>query len=296
MSIKPSEYVLGTQPPILKTDPGAGAWNSTPSSLGMKALKELLAAAPTQSLASHFGGDDAVKHLMHYLGNSGGSYSIDLDGMIKEVPIAKQAFDAQVEAAKKFVESLPPGRHNFTSKTGSLNHYITQSMSRNWFFAVASYTSWGRGVATVQSVGGKLQFTIDYEYNFFDRYNWDGKKQVQIPIPGYDKLPGPAKALIDKLPNVAGGRLTVTDKSMGEFHRQGLAKEFDMVAKIKRTVTWRLAAPFALYKVQSGDTLSLIAKRYYGDANKWPVIHNANKVAVHNPNIIRAGQELKIPQ
>jgi nucleoid-associated protein YgaU len=49
------------------------------------------------------------------------------------------------------------------------------------------------------------------------------------------------------------------------------------------------------YVVVSGDSLSKIAKRYYGDANKWPVIHEANRDQIKNPDLIHPGQRLKIP-
>jgi nucleoid-associated protein YgaU len=47
------------------------------------------------------------------------------------------------------------------------------------------------------------------------------------------------------------------------------------------------------YTVQPGDNLSKISKRYYGDANKYPVIAQANNLA--NPDMIKVGQELVIP-
>lgn len=47
------------------------------------------------------------------------------------------------------------------------------------------------------------------------------------------------------------------------------------------------------YTVQKGDTLWAIAKRYYGDGNKYPQIARANNIA--NPNIIHIGQKLLIP-
>jgi nucleoid-associated protein YgaU len=49
------------------------------------------------------------------------------------------------------------------------------------------------------------------------------------------------------------------------------------------------------YVVVSGDSLSKIAKRYYGDANKWPRIHEANRDQIKNPDLIHPGQRLKIP-
>ncbi|HUA41732.1 MAG TPA: LysM peptidoglycan-binding domain-containing protein [Streptosporangiaceae bacterium] len=53
---------------------------------------------------------------------------------------------------------------------------------------------------------------------------------------------------------------------------------------------------FAQYTVVGGDTLSGIAQRYYGDAGKWPVIYEANRYQIQNPDRIFAGQVLRIPQ
>ena len=49
------------------------------------------------------------------------------------------------------------------------------------------------------------------------------------------------------------------------------------------------------YTVVNGDSLSKIAKRYYGDANEWPRIHEANRDQIKNPDLIHPGQRLKIP-
>jgi nucleoid-associated protein YgaU len=45
--------------------------------------------------------------------------------------------------------------------------------------------------------------------------------------------------------------------------------------------------------VQSGDSLSKIAKHFYGDAQKFTVIARANDIA--NPDLIKVGEELEIP-
>lgn len=50
------------------------------------------------------------------------------------------------------------------------------------------------------------------------------------------------------------------------------------------------------YTVKSGDTLSQIAKSQYGNANKFPVIFEANKPMLDDPNKIYPGQVLRIPQ
>ena len=49
------------------------------------------------------------------------------------------------------------------------------------------------------------------------------------------------------------------------------------------------------YTVKSGDTLSAIAKREYGDASEWRRIYDANRDQINNPDLIHPGQELKIP-
>lgn len=49
------------------------------------------------------------------------------------------------------------------------------------------------------------------------------------------------------------------------------------------------------YEVKKGDTLSKIAKEMYGNANKYPVIFEANKPMLKDPNLIYPGQVLRIP-
>lgn len=49
------------------------------------------------------------------------------------------------------------------------------------------------------------------------------------------------------------------------------------------------------YTVQSGDSLSKIAKAQYGDAMKYPVIFEANKPMLSDPDKIYPGQVLRIP-
>ncbi len=49
------------------------------------------------------------------------------------------------------------------------------------------------------------------------------------------------------------------------------------------------------YTVVSGDTLSAIAKREYGSANKYQQIFEANKPMLSHPDKIYPGQVLRIP-
>ena len=57
------------------------------------------------------------------------------------------------------------------------------------------------------------------------------------------------------------------------------------------------AAPAATtYTVKSGDTLSKIAKEHLGDGNSYMDIFNANRDQLTDPDKIKPGQVLKIPQ
>lgn len=49
------------------------------------------------------------------------------------------------------------------------------------------------------------------------------------------------------------------------------------------------------HTVVSGDTLGKIAKKFYGDAMKYPVIFEANKPMLEHPDKIYPGQVLRIP-
>ncbi len=54
-------------------------------------------------------------------------------------------------------------------------------------------------------------------------------------------------------------------------------------------------APWQTYTVQPGDTLSLIARQFYGQSGLWRFIFEANQEILSEPGHIRPGQTLKIP-
>jgi len=58
------------------------------------------------------------------------------------------------------------------------------------------------------------------------------------------------------------------------------------------------AAPVAAqrtYTVQAGDSLTKISQHFYGNANQYMKIFEANKDKLADPDKVRAGMELKIP-
>jgi LysM repeat protein len=231
-------------------------------------------------------GPDAALHMSHYLWNTGADLTIRLRNMVDDVPSAKTLYDEELQRARDFAQTFPDGSHTFTSANG-INGYNRQAESRNWFFAIGGYTVWGKGSVSVSSAGGMRTFVMNFEYKFYDRYNWDGGKSVTL----------------------AG--ITINDEFMGEFHRQGLAKEFDCFGSITDSFTWTRAgaspspvvplkpgpAPGGkVYTVVPGDSLWKIAQSFYGDGSQSERIYQANKGVIGaNRNLIHPGQKLIIP-
>ena len=97
----------------------------------------------------------------------------------------------------------------------------------------------------------------------------------------------------------------------GKLYFKGMVQNQDEVNKIwdaiKTVPDWRNdivaevtidpnAKPAArTYTVQSGDTLSKIAKAHLGDANAYMKIFEANRDQLSDPDKIKPGQVLNIP-
>jgi LysM repeat protein len=55
-------------------------------------------------------------------------------------------------------------------------------------------------------------------------------------------------------------------------------------------------AEVEFYIIQKGDTLSAIAKHFYGNANDYPRIFDANREVIKDANLIFPGQKIRIPK
>ena len=75
------------------------------------------------------------------------------------------------------------------------------------------------------------------------------------------------------------------------------AGNVDGVATVEEDISTEDDAPEArFHTVERGDTLSKIAKEVYGNAMKYPVIFEANKPMLSDPDKIYPGQVLRIPE
>ncbi len=101
---------------------------------------------------------------------------------------------------------------------------------------------------------------------------------------------------------VEGSRVKVTGDVPDEATRQKLAMIVGNVKYIEAVDDTGLSgvAPQALqpkvHEVQSGDTLSAIAKQHYGDANAYRKIFEANQPMLKDADDIYPGQVLIIPE
>lgn len=215
-----ADYKLGSDDPKVRYDPGAGLWNSKNKTDIMKAFKLALRAA--MPAARYVIGENARNHMRYYLRNEGRPYVIEtVEKLVEDSGMGKTIYNDELRRAKRFVETLPVGTHRITSGRASKANNRRRGLggstggSKNWFYAVGGYSAWGKGEATVtRAANGKRHYRLEFEYKFRDRYNWDKGKAVRI----------------------AGVR--ITDNFMGELHRQGLAKEFNMYGSWHHVVTW----------------------------------------------------------
>ncbi|OAD92630.1 peptidoglycan-binding protein [Aequorivita soesokkakensis] len=76
-----------------------------------------------------------------------------------------------------------------------------------------------------------------------------------------------------------------------EIKRIGGENPTDIMADIKVADS----SVFAHHTVKSGESLSKIAKQYYGNANKYNAIFEANKGKLKSADLIHPGDELVIP-
>jgi len=98
---------------------------------------------------------------------------------------------------------------------------------------------------------------------------------------------------------VANGRATVRGGASSQADREKIVLAIgnvEGVAQVEDLLEVNESEPEAqFYTVQPGDSLSKIAKQFYGNAMKYPVIFEANKPMLTNPDKIYPGQMLRIP-
>jgi nucleoid-associated protein YgaU len=99
--------------------------------------------------------------------------------------------------------------------------------------------------------------------------------------------------------DIEGDKVTLRGRVTSQEEREKivlLVGNHEGIGSVDDQLTVSNPAPEAqYYEVKSGDTLSKIAKQFYGDANKYNQIFEANKPMLKDADEIYPGQKLRIP-
>jgi nucleoid-associated protein YgaU len=128
-----------------------------------------------------------------------------------------------------------------------------------------------------------------------------GGSAAQAAEPAQDLNAKAAKAISDVKVQFDGsqGKVTVQGTAPTQAVKEKVTLccgNVSSVQSVDNQMAVTSPEPEAQYHdVVRGDTLSAIAKKFYGDANKYPVIFEANKPMLSHPDKIYPGQKLRIP-
>jgi LysM repeat protein len=96
-----------------------------------------------------------------------------------------------------------------------------------------------------------------------------------------------------------GGKLIIKGTAEYGFDRDqiwnAIKKQSGWESEIVADIKVEKATPYGYWVVKSGETLSKIAKNIYSDANVYMKIFDANKDQLKDPNMIKVGQKLVLP-
>jgi len=90
---------------------------------------------------------------------------------------------------------------------------------------------------------------------------------------------------------IAGALVALPQSAHAEVKTPAKATTVTEQARTAALVTKAAPSASRTYTVRSGDTLSGIARKFYGNPGRWTWIYAANRSTIHNPNVIYAGEK-----
>ena len=140
---------------------------------------------------------------------------------------------------------------------------------------------------------GLLDFAADLGKKLFgkdDDPSEEIKKHIEKANPGVSDL---GVAFKD-------GTVSLTGKAASAEAMEKAVLMAGNVQGVSNVVVDGLEAPepapsVQYYTIVKGDTLSGIAKRFYGNAMDYPKIFEANREVIEDPDLIYPGQKIRIP-
>lgn len=201
------EFNLGAERPYIRSDAGSGTWGSREASFKIMSEKAFLQSTVVPGFSLMW--PDAADFMQHYLRNTGDDYVVDLKRVVESTDAGRDLYVSQRNATMRFaVKNAIEGEQvSFVSKR--LDQYTFQD-NDNWYYAVGNFSGWSN--ATVTKSGN--QYSMEFDLNMYDRYNWNKGKSVEI------------------------FKQKVYDDDMALFHKMGVAREFNTVGRLPLTIKW----------------------------------------------------------
>lgn len=207
------DYKIGMTDPRRASDPGIGLWNSRPKLAFFSDIQVRLEIALQLGAGNLFPGTNASRHMLHYLGNSDLPLQVDVENLLQSSIGARTKMGKEVRSAQASIKRLLTGRHCVVANRRRRG-IVRSSDSRDWYFALGMYAVWGKGIVNIDRYRGELRYRFEFLYRIYDRDNWDEGKKT----------------------NFLG--IELSDRLIGEFHLEGLAREFDCVGEVRRQLAW----------------------------------------------------------
>jgi LysM repeat protein len=162
---------------------------------------------------------------------------------------------------------MPDGKLLFdTNMTVSMESYTMEEQSKEGFDLKVSFK-----LKQYKSYGTKIVKVIVIE----------PEKKPETPVPDTNQTE--SKPSKDKI------------RPKGKKDTSETTETTVVVEDVRETNNSPAPTTETTYTVESGDCLWNIAKEVYGDGSKYVAIYEANKDKITNPNLIKVGQTLTIP-
>jgi len=127
----------------------------------------------------------------------------------------------------------------------------------------------------------------------------EAMKDIASTTPGVSGLSAEVRGKVITLKGKADSR-QAANLVMSKIDQAVKADNIVNAIEVKKAPVPEAApAPVAaerIYEVVSGDTLGAISKKYYGKASAYMKIFEANRDILDNPDLIKVGQKLRIPE
>jgi len=160
-------------------------------------------------------GKEAADSFSHYFDNNGTDFTIEPSRLFGEVPKAAAIHAEARRSVLALMElmraDLKAGDYRFASLAAGAS-VVSKAESNNWYLAVAAYSWFVTGEATVTESG---DVHGSWSWHLWDRYDWDPGVSVPVDTPL--------------------GTIRIDQDRVAQFHRQGLAREFTTVGSITET-------------------------------------------------------------